>query len=133
MSKKSPQEAMKSFSWIYIIVAAFYAIGTIICFAMPELRNGLEENLGGGEGAMKFGIASGATILMNLWCFWLARSVADKKSDGMLYGAILILGIAVPIVMFFTTGTGVVGLLSLDFIIDTVGLYYLIQVRKGNK
>ena len=130
MSKKASYETIKSFSWIYIIVAAFYAIGTIICFAMPELRNGLEESLGGNEGMMKLGITAGATILFNLWYFWLARRVAAKKSDGVLYGVLLILGIVGAIVSFFTTKAGPFSLLSLDFIIDTMGLYYLAQVRK---
>ena len=133
MPKKISYDTIKSFSWIYIIVALFYAIGTIICFVIPELRNGLEESLGGGEGMIKFGITAGITILLNLWYFWLARRVAAKKSDGVLYGVLLILGIVGAIVTFFTTKTSVTGLLSLDFIIDTIGLYYLAQVRKGGK
>ena len=130
MPKRTAHETIKSFSWIYIIVALFYVIGTIICFVIPELRNGLEENLGGGEGMIKFGITAGITILLNLWYFWLARRVAAKKSDGILYGVLLILGIVGAIVTFFTTKTGVTSLLSLDFMIDTIGLYYLTQVRK---
>lgn len=133
MSKKTSYETIKSFSWIYIIIASFYAISTIICFAMPELRNGLEKSLDGNEGMIKFGITAGITILLNLWYFWLARRVAAKKSDGVLYGVLLILGIVGAIVTFFTTKTSVTGLLSLDFIVDTIGLYYLAQVRKGNK
>ena len=133
MSKRTPYETMKSFSWIYIIVAAFYAISTIICFAMPELRKGLEESLGGNDGMIKFGITAGLTILLNLWYFWLARRVAAKKSDGVLYGVLLILGVVGAIVTFFTTKTGVTGLLSLDFIIDTMGLYFLAQIRNGKK
>ncbi|MBR0467681.1 hypothetical protein IJJ53_02105 [Candidatus Saccharibacteria bacterium] len=134
MSKKEkPYETMRSFSWIYIIMAALYGIGTIICFAMPELTNGLEKSLGGNEEMVKFGIAAGVVIVLNLWYFWLARRVADKKSDGTLYGVLLILGIVSAIATFFTTKTSVTGLLSLDFIVDTMGLYYLAQVRKGEK
>ena len=133
MSKRTPYDIMKSFSWIYIIVALFYAIGTIICFAMPELRNGLEESLGGNDGMIKLGVTAGVTILLNLWYFWLARRVAAKKSDGVLYGVLLILGIVSAIVTFFTTKAGVTSLLSIDFIIDTIGLYYLAQVRKESK
>ena len=133
MPKKTSYDTLKSFSWIYIIIAIVYAIGTIICFAMPELRNGLEESLGGNDGMTKFGIAAGVTILLNLWYFWLARRVADKKSDGVLYGVLLILGIVSAIVTFFTTKTGVTSLLSLDFIVDTMGLYFLAQVRKKSK
>ncbi len=133
MSKRTSYGTMKSFSWIYIIVALFYVVGTIICFALPELRNGLEESLGGNDGMIKFGITAGITVLLNLWYFWLARRVAAKKSDGVLYGVLLILGIVGSIVTFFTTKTGVTSLLSLDFIVDTMGLYYLAQVRKGNK
>ncbi|MBR3172462.1 hypothetical protein IKF21_00880, partial [Candidatus Saccharibacteria bacterium] len=127
MSKRTSYDIMKSFSWIYIIVALFYAIGTIICFAMPELRNGLEESLGGNDGMIKLGVTAGVTILLNLWYFWLARRVAAKKSDGVLYGVLLILGIVSAIVTFFTTKAGVTSLLSIDFIIDTIGLYYLAQ------
>ena len=130
MPKRTSYETMKSFSWIYIIVALFYAIGTIICYAMPELRNGLEESLGGNDGMIKLGVTAGVTILLNLWYFWLARRVAAKKSDGVLYGVLLILGIVGAIVTFFTAKTGATGLLSLDFIIDTLGLYYLAQVRE---
>ena len=133
MSKRTSYDIMKSFSWIYIIVALFYAIGTIICFAMPELRNGLEESLGGNDGMIKLGVTAGVTILLNLWYFWLARRVAAKKSDGVLYGVLLILGIVGAIVTFFTTKAGATSLLSIDFIIDTIGLYYLAQVRKGSK
>lgn len=133
MSKRTSYDIMKSFSWIYIIVALFYAIGTIICFTMPELRNGLEESLGGNDGMIKLGVTAGVTILLNLWYFWLARRVAAKKSDGVLYGVLLILGIVGAIVTFFTTKAGVTSLLSIDFIIDTIGLYYLAQVRKESK
>ena len=130
MSKRTPYETIKSFSWVYVIVAALYAVGTIICFAMPELRNGLEESLGGNEGMIKFGITAGVTILLTLWYFWLARRVAAKKSKGTLYGVLLILGIVGAIATFFTAKTGAMGLLSLDFIIDVMGLCYLAQVRK---
>ena len=130
MSKRTSRETMKSFSWIYIIIALFYTISTIICFAIPDLRNGLEENLGGNEGMIKFGITAGATVLLNLWYFWLARRVAAKKSDGILYGVLLILGIVGSIATFFTTKTGATSLLSLDFIVDTIGLYFLAQARK---
>ena len=133
MSKRTAYDTIKSFSWVYVIIAAFYAIGTIICFAMPELRDGLEESLGGNDGMIKFGITAGITILLNLWYFWLARRVAAKKSDGVLYGVLLILGIVGAIVTFFTTKAGATSLLSLDFIIDTIGLYYLAQVRKTAK
>ena len=133
MSKRTSYDIMKSFSWIYIIVALFYAIGTIICFAIPELRNGLEESLGGNDGMIKLGVTAGVTILLNLWYFWLARRVAAKKSDGVLYGVLLILGIVGAIVTFFTTKAGVTSLLAIDFIIDTIGLYFLAQVRKESK
>lgn len=133
MSKRTAYDTIKSFSWIYIVVAAFYVIGTIVCFAIPELRNGLEESLGGNDGMVKFGITAGITILLNLWYFWLARRVAAKKSDGVLYGVLLILGIVGAIVTFFTTKAGATSLLSLDFIIDTIGFYYLAQVRKTAK
>lgn len=131
--KRTAHETMKSFSWIYIIMAAVYGIATIICFAMPELSKGLRESLGGNEEMLKFGITAGVVIVLNLWYFWLARRVADKKSDGILYGVLLILGIVSAIVTFFTTKTNATGLLSLDFIVDTIGLYFLAQLKNEEK
>ena len=132
-TKRTPYETIKSFSWIYIIMAAIYGIATIICFAMPELSKGLRESLGGNEEMLKFGIAAGVVIVLNLWYFWLARRVAAKKSDGVLYGVLLILGVVSAIVTFFTTKTGVTGLLSLDFIVDTISLYLLAQLKSAEK
>lgn len=129
MSKRSSKQNLKSFSWIYIIVALFYTAGTILCFVIPELADKFKEGLGE-DGMLKLGIVGGLTVLLNLWYFWLARRVAAGKSNGTLYLILLLLGIVGSIVTFFTTKTDMVGLLTFDFIVDVCGLYFLLAARK---
>ena len=128
MNKKSPHETLKSFSWIYIIVSIFYAVGIIICNVMPELKNGITEGLGN-DGMLSLNITAGVVIAINLWYFWLCRRVADRKSKGTLYMILLILGVAGSLVTFFTT-KGVGKALSFDAVIDICGLCFLMQAKK---
>ena len=128
MSKRTPRENLKSFSWIYIIVSIFYVVGTIICNVMPELKNGLTEGLGN-DAMLSFNVSAGVVVVFNLWYFWLCRRVADGKSEGNLYMVLLILGIVGSLVSFFTT-KGVGRALSFDAVIDLCGLYFLMQARK---
>ena len=128
MNKKSPRETLKSFSWIYIIVSIFYAVGIIICNVMPELKDGITEGLGN-DGMLSLNITAGVVIAINLWYFWLCRRVADRKSKGTLYMILLILGVAGSLVSFFTTKSAGKAL-SFDAIIDICGLYFLMQAKK---
>ena len=132
MSKKTPSENLKSFSWIYIIVAAFYVVGILICNFMPELSKPISEAFatGGLNGMLVFNISAAIVVLLNLWYFSLARRVADGKSKGTLYMVLLILGIVGSLVTFFTT-KGIGKAFSLDLIIDLCGLYFLMQARKN--
>ena len=129
MSKRTPRENLKSFSWIYIIVSLFYVVGIIICNVMPELKDGITEGLGK-DGMLSLNIAAGVTVVLNLWYFWLCRRVADGESEGTLYMILLILGVVGSLVSFFTT-KGAGRALSFDAIIDLCGLYFLMQVKKG--
>ncbi|MBR3152099.1 MAG: hypothetical protein IKF52_00565, partial [Clostridia bacterium] len=79
MSKRSANENLKSFSWIYIIVSIFYIAGTIIFNVMPELKDGITEGLGD-DGILTLNITAGVVVVINLWYFWLCRRVADGKS-----------------------------------------------------
>ena len=128
MKKRTPKENLKSFSWIYIIVSIFYVVGTIICNVMPELKDGIIEGLGD-DGMLALNITAGVTVIVNLWYFWLARRVADGKSQGTLYMILLILGVVGSIVNFFTTA-GAGKALCFDAVVDICGLYFLMQVRK---
>ncbi len=128
MSKRTPRENLKSFSWIYIIVSIFYVVGIIICNVMPELKDGITEGLGK-DGMLSLNIAAGVTVVLNMWYFWLCRRAADGKSKGTLYMILLILGAAGSIITFFTT-KGAGRALSFDAIIDVCGLYFLMQVKK---
>ena len=128
MSKRTPRENLKSFSWIYIIVSIFYVVGIIICNVMPELKDGINEGLGK-DGMLSLNVAAGVTVVLNLWYFWLCRRAADGKSNGTLYMILLILGVVGSLVSFFTT-KGAGRALSFDAIIDLFGLYFLMQVKK---
>ena len=130
MSKRTPSENLKSFSWIYIIVVVFFVVGAIICNFMPELSKPLAEAFARNEldGMLVFNITAAVVALFNLWYFWLARRVANGKSKGTLYMILLILGIVGSIVTFFTT-KGAGRALSFDAIIDLCGLYYLIKIK----
>ena len=130
MNKKSPRETLKSFSWIYIIVSIFYAVGIIICNVMPELKDGITEGLGT-DGMLSLNITAGVVIAINLWYFWLCRRVADGKSEGNLYMVLLILGVIGSLVTFFTT-KGAGRALTFDAVIDICGLYFLMQSKKDN-
>ena len=128
MSKRTPRENLKSFSWIYIIVSIAYVVGIIICNVMPELKDGINEGLGK-HGMLSLNIAAGVVVVLNLWYFWLCRRVAAGKSEGTLYMILLILGVVSSLVTFFTT-KGIGRALSFDAIIDLCGLYFLMQVKK---
>lgn len=124
MSKRSASENLKSFSWIYIVVSILYIAGTIIFNLIPELKNGITNDV-----MLSLNITAGVIVVLNLWYFWLCRRVADGKSKGNLYMVLLILGIVSSLVSFFTTkGAGIA--LSLDAVIDLCGLYFLMQARK---
>lgn len=128
MKKRTPRETLKSFSWIYIVVSIFYVVAIIICNVMPELKNGINEGLGK-DGMLTLNITAGVVVLINLWYFWLCRRVANGKSKGTLYMILLILGVVSSLVSFFTT-KGAGRALSFDAIVDLLGLYFLMQVRK---
>ncbi|MBR3003006.1 MAG: hypothetical protein IKF38_05575 [Clostridia bacterium] len=134
MSKRTPRENLKSYSWIYIIVVAFFLVGTLICNLMPELSKPLAEAFTreGLNGMLIFNITAAIVCLIYLWYFWLARRVADGKSEGTLYMILLLLGVIGSLVTFFTT-KGAGKALSFDAIIDLCGLYFLMQIKKGEK
>ena len=131
MSKRTPRETLKSFSWIYVVVSIFYIVGTIIFNVMPELKDGLIDGLGK-DGLLALNVAAGVTVVLNLWYFWLCRRAADGKSAGTLYMILLILGVVGSIATFMTT-KGIERALSFDAIVDLCGLYFLMQVRKEGK
>ena len=127
MSKRTPRENLKSFSWIYIIVSILYIVAIVICNLMPGLKDSINEGLGK-DGMLSLNIAAGVVVVLNLWYFWLCRRVANRKSEGTLYMILLILGIVGSIVSFFINKGA--RALTFDAIIDVIGLYYLMQARK---
>ena len=127
MKKRTPRENLKSFSWIYIIVSIIYVVGIVICNLMPELKDNITKGLGK-DGMLSLNVAAGVVVAFNLWYFWLCRRVANRKSEGTLYMILLILGIVGSLVSFFVNKGA--RALTFDAIVDFIGLYYLMQVKK---
>ena len=130
MAKRTPNENLKSFSWIYIILVVLYIGATILCYAVPDVANGLKSGFGD-DIFTYFAIGSAVYAVINLWYFWLCRRVANGKSKGTLYMILLILGSISGIISAITQQKGIITLLSIDVIVDILGLYFLYQTRKG--
>ena len=128
MSKRSPSENLKSFSIIYIILIVLYIIGALLCNFVPEIANLFKGSAEAKDVLLAINIGTASSCIFCLWYFWLARRVADGKSEGTLYMVLLILGIIGTLVnVFMQKGFS---FLTLDAIVDILGLYYLLQVRK---
>lgn len=127
MSKKTARENLKSFSWIYIVLIVLYIGATILCFAVPDIANQLKANFGN-EIVITFCSGTAVSVVFCLLYFWLCRRVAEGKSQGTVYMILLILGIIGGI----ATAVAQKGftVLSLEVIVDLIGLYYVIQARK---
>ena len=131
MAKRKAKENLRSFSIIYLILAALYLIATILCIAIPDITNIFRENWGD-NAAITLGSVGGITILFNLWYFWLARRVADGKSSGVFYMILLLLGVASSIVTAITSHS-LIAFTSIDFIVDALGLYFVVKVMQEKK
>lgn len=128
MSKRSPSENLKSFSIIYIILIVVYIIGALLCNFVPEVANLFKGSAESKDVLLAINIGTVGSCIFCLWYFWLARRVADGKSEGTLYMVLLVLSIVSGLVnAFMQKGFS---FLTLDVIVDILGLYYLLQVRK---
>ena len=128
MSKRSPSENLKSFSIIYIILIVVYIIGALLCNFVPEVANLFKGSAESKDVLLAINIGTVGSCIFCLWYFWLARRVADGKSEGTLYMVLLVLSIVSGLVnAFMQKGFS---FLTLDVIVNIIGLYYLLQVRK---
>ena len=125
--KISARGILKEFSWIYVILAVAYIIAFLLCLAVPEIANKLKEGLGN-DIMIGLGATAVVSAIFYLWYFWLAGRVADGKSNGTFYMILLLLGIGGSVVNMLTTKGAT--LLNIDTIVDIIGLYFLLQVRK---
>ena len=125
--KKSARGILKEFSWIYVILAVAYIVAFLLCLAVPEIANKLKEGLGN-DIMIGLGATAVVSTIFYLWYFWLARRIADGKSNGTFYMILLLLGIGGSVVNMLTTKGAT--LLNIDTIVDIIGLYFLLQVRK---
>ena len=125
--KKSSRGILKEFSWIYVILAVAYIVAFLLCLAVPQIADKLKEGLGN-DIMIGLGATAVVSAIFYLWYFWLARRVADGKSNGTFYMILLLLGIGGSVVNMLTTKGAT--LLNIDTIVDIIGLYFLLQVRK---
>ena len=125
--KKSARGILKEFSWIYVILAVAYIVAFLLCLAIPQIADKLKE---ASNNDIMIGLGATAVVsaIFYLWYFWLARRVADGKSNGTFYMILLLLGIGGAVVNMITTKGAT--LLNIDTIVDIIGLYFLLQVRK---
>ena len=93
MSKRSPSENLKSFSIIYIILIVVYIIGALLCNFVPEVANLFKGSAESKDVLLAINIGTVGSCIFCLWYFWLARRVADGKSEGTLYMVLLVLSI----------------------------------------
>lgn len=126
--ERSAKETLRSYSIIYVILAIFNVALAVICSVIPEISNMLKTAFGN-EGMLAIYIGTAVNVIFYLWYFWLVRRVADGKSKGTLLMILLILGVVGTIVSFFTAKASIT-IFSLDFIVDTIGLCYLIRARQ---
>ena len=128
MSTRTPKENLKSFSWVYIVLAAIYVIAAIVCNFVPDIAEVFVKYSEGTDLLFALNVTAVVNILIYLWYFWLARRVADGKSNGTLYMILLILGIAGAIVSVIMAKS-ISGVSTADFIANVLGLYYLYKAR----
>ena len=125
--KKSARGILKEFSWIYVILAVAYIVAFLLCLAVPQIADKLKEGLGK-DIMIGLGATAVVSAIFYLWYFWLAGRIADGKSNGTFYMILLLLGIGASVVNMLTTKGAT--LLNIDTIVDIIGLYFLLQVRK---
>jgi hypothetical protein len=125
--KKSARGILKEFSWIYVILAVAYIVAFLLCLAVPQIADKLKEGFGN-DIMIGLGATAVVSAIFYLWYFWLAGRIADGKSNGTFYMVLLLLGIGASVVNMLTTKGAT--LLNIDTIVDIIGLYFLLQVRK---
>ena len=125
--KKSAKDLLREFSWFYVVLAVAYVGAFLLCLCVPTITDKLKEALGN-DAMIELGATAIVSAIFYLWYFWLARRVADGKSNGTFYMILLFLGIAGSAVNMLTTKGAT--MLNMETIADIIGLYFLYQVRK---
>lgn len=125
--KKSAKALLKEFSWFYVVLAVAYIGSFLLCLAIPEIADKLKDGLGS-DIMKELGATAVVSAILYLWYFWLARRVADGKSNGTFYMILLFLGIGGSVVNMLTTKGAT--MLNIETIADIIGLYFLFQVKK---
>lgn len=125
---KGPKDALKSLSWIYVILAALVVILGIILALVPNFNDIAKKYVEVGNPLLYVELLLAFNVLFYLWYFWLARRIADGKSNGTFYMILLLIGVIASIVGFILGK--VRGLLTIDFIVSVMALYYVYKIKK---
>ena len=125
--KKSAKDLLREFSWFYVVLAVSYIGAFLLCLCVPTIADKLKEGLGN-DAMIELGVTAVVSAIFYMWYFWLARRVADGKSNGTFYMILLFLGIAGSAVNMLTTKGAT--MLNIETIADIIGLYFLYQARK---
>lgn len=131
-NKKGPKDTVKSFSYVYVIFAVLGFIAAIAVLFIPNLNETLKQVVQFPDNVSpKVFIETSIIVssLVDLWLFWLVRRYVNGKSKGYFYIVLLVLGIVSGIVGIFTGK----GSISINFIIDVVGLILMIRAKKAEK
>lgn len=131
MNKRSPKNSLKGLSWSYIFLAALAIIGMIIWACIPDVADKFTEVTGDKNSFMELEVGFAVNALIYLWYFWLARRVVNGKSKGTFYMILLAIGVIGGIGSFFAGYSKAIS--TVDFVIDCVALYFLVQVRNEAK
>lgn len=132
--KRSPKELLRSFSWLYIIYAAFGIALAVVIAAVPVVREAIVKVKGNEEGnpVINAEVVIIVQILIALWYFWLVRRFCDGKSRGTVYMVLLILSVASGIVSIIFPGTqGTTSFTTTKLAIDALALFWLSMARKS--
>jgi len=131
-NKKGPKDTVKSFSYVYVIFAVLGFIAAIAVLFIPNLNETLKQVVQFPDNVSpKVFIETSIIVssLVDLWLFWLVRRYVNGKSKGYFYIVLLVLGIVSGIVGIFTGK----GSISINFIIDVVGLILMIRAKKAEQ
>lgn len=133
LKKKSSREIVKSFSWIYLILAIITLLIVAACLLIPGLQEAvnkaaIEAKLGIENPMMIFEVVLGIQACIYLIYFYLTRKVGSGESNGTVLMVLLIISVACALPKIIVSPTKVSGFFETS--VNIALLYFLFQVRK---
>ena len=129
------KKALRTYSWVYVILAVFVGILAIAVLTVPEVLEAVEKsystaNLNGVKPETVLCTTFVMQALVYLWYFWLLRRVANGKSNGTLLMVLLIIGIICSV--FELIGAFQISAL-LKIAINAWVLYLILKIRNADE